>query len=63
MSEEQEMLFGDELPDIGKSAKKTAAKKKPVEPEEELTEAPVSKKEPRSRLALDSEHGPLRKLG
>ncbi|MFA7369028.1 MAG: DNA topoisomerase IV subunit A, partial [Kiritimatiellales bacterium] len=58
MSEEQEMLFGDEL----KPAKKTAAKKKTAGPEEDLTEAPVSKKEPRTRLALDSEHGPLRRL-
>ncbi|MFA6174229.1 MAG: DNA gyrase subunit A, partial [Kiritimatiellales bacterium] len=58
MSEEQEMLFGDEL----KPAKKTAAKKKTAGTEEDLTEAPVSKKEPRTRLALDSEHGPLRRL-
>ena len=33
MSEEQEMLFGDVLPEPGKPAKKTTAKKKTVEPE------------------------------
>jgi topoisomerase-4 subunit A len=61
MSEEQEFLFGGE-PEEHKTAKKTAVKKKPVEPEEEPDEAPVSEKRPRTRLALDSEHGPLRKL-
>ncbi len=61
MSEEQEFLFGD-APEEKKPARKTAAKKKPVEPEEELDEAPASKSEARTHLALDSEHGPLRKL-
>jgi len=62
MSEEQEMLFGDVLPEPGRPVKKTAAKKKIVEPEGEPVEAPAEKKGERSRLALDSEHGPLRQL-
>jgi hypothetical protein len=62
MSEEQEFLFGDEPGEEKKPAKKTAAKKKIVEPEDDLAETPVAKKGERSRLALDSEHGPLRKL-
>ena len=62
MSEEQEFLFGDEPGAEKKPAKKIAVKKKPVEVEDELVEAPVAKKGERSRLALDSEHGPLRKL-
>ncbi len=61
MSEEQEFLFGGE-PEEKKPAKKTAAKKKPVETDEVPAEAPVSEKRPRTHLALDSEHGPLRKL-
>ena len=62
MSEEQEFLFG-EVPEEKKTGKKPVAKKAPVEPEEELLdEAPVSPKGQRQRLALDSEHGPLRKL-
>ena len=62
MSEEQEFLFGDELEEK-KPAKKSAVKKTLAEPEEDLSaEAPVSPKGQRQRLALDSEHGPLRQL-
>ena len=62
MSEEQEFLFG-EVPEEKKPAKKSAAKKAPAEPEEELLdETPASPKGQRQRLALDSEHGPLRQL-
>jgi topoisomerase-4 subunit A len=61
MSEEQEMLFGTG-PEEKKTARKTAAKKKPVKPEEKPAEAPVSPEEPRAHHALDSEHGPLRQL-
>ncbi|MFA7256697.1 MAG: DNA topoisomerase IV subunit A [Kiritimatiellales bacterium] len=61
MSEEQEFLFGDG-PEQKKPAKKTAAKKPSVEPDDIPDEAPASEKRGRTRLALDSEHGPLRKL-
>jgi topoisomerase-4 subunit A len=61
MIEEQEMLFGDE-PEEKKAAKKKSAGKTPVVSEEEQDEAPASPKSARQHLALDSEHGPLRKL-
>ncbi|MEI8207371.1 MAG: hypothetical protein WCG03_10875, partial [Kiritimatiellales bacterium] len=62
MSEEQEFLFG-EVPDEKKAVKKSVVKKTPVRLEEEvLDETPVSPKGQRQRLALDSDHGPLRQL-
>lgn len=61
MSEEQEFLFGDE-PENKKTAKKTAAVKKSADQENDTDETPVSEKRSRTLLALDSEHGPLRKL-
>jgi topoisomerase-4 subunit A len=61
MSEEQEFLFGDE-PEDKKNTRKAAAVKKTVKPEEESEETSVSEKLTRTHLALDSEHGPLRKL-
>lgn len=61
MSEEQEFLFGDE-PEQTKPAKKAEAKKASVEPVETPEAAIGSRKASRAHLALDSEHGPLRKL-
>jgi topoisomerase-4 subunit A len=61
MSEEQEFLFGGE-PDNKKNAKKPAEKKEPAETGEKLEAAPVSPKMAHTHLALNSEHGPLRKL-
>jgi topoisomerase-4 subunit A len=61
MSEEQEFLFGGE-PEEKKAVKKTVAKKKTVKSDDEFEDTPGSAARPRTRLALDSEHGPLRKL-
>jgi topoisomerase IV subunit A len=64
MSEEQEFLFGDE-PEKKKTTDEPSAKTAPAEPEEDVesaAERTIPAKEPRKRLALDAEHGPLRHL-
>ena len=67
MSEEQELLFG-ELPEKDKKAASKSAGQAEVPSDDssdtadELARSGAAKKEPRKHLALDSEHGPLRKL-